>query len=120
MSTSKPVISPVIESRKEEQVATDVQAHHQPTTVPDGGHRGVGLGGVGEGAQAGCAVATLVDGISRLGVMPLLFATGAGAGSRVALGAAVVFGMAVNTIFATIYIPNWYEVMQHIQEKMAD
>ena len=26
-------------------------------------------------------------------------------------------GMAVNTIFATIYIPNWYEVMQHIQEK---
>ncbi len=33
------------------------------------------------------------------------------------LGAAVVFGMAVNTIFATIYIPNWYEVMQHIQEK---
>ena len=34
-----------------------------------------------------------------LGVMPLLFATGAGAGSRVALGAAVVFGMAVNTIF---------------------
>ncbi len=52
-----------------------------------------------------------------LGVMPLLFATGVGAGSRVALGAAVVFGMAVNTIFATIYIPNWYEVMQHIQEK---
>lgn len=52
-----------------------------------------------------------------LGVMPLLFATGAGAGSRVALGAAVVFGMAVNTIFATVYIPNWYEVMQTIQEK---
>ena len=46
------------------------------------------------------------------------FAKLAGArGSRVALGAAVVFGMAVNTIFATIYIPNWYEVMQHIQEK---
>lgn len=52
-----------------------------------------------------------------LGVMPLLFATGAGAGSRVALGAAVVFGMVVNTIFATVYIPNWYEVMQNIQEK---
>lgn len=52
-----------------------------------------------------------------LGVMPLLFATGAGAGSRVALGSAVVFGMAVNTILATVYIPNWYEVMQTIQEK---
>ncbi len=52
-----------------------------------------------------------------LGVMPLLFATGAGAGSRVALGAAVVFGMLVNTIVATVYIPNWYEVMQTAEEK---
>ena len=52
-----------------------------------------------------------------LGVMPLLFATGAGAGSRIALGAAVVFGMLVNTIVATVYIPNWYEVMQTVEEK---
>ena len=52
-----------------------------------------------------------------LGVMPLLFATGAGAGSRVALGAAVVFGMLVNTVVATLYIPNWYEVMQTIEER---
>ena len=52
-----------------------------------------------------------------LGVMPLLFATGAGAGSRIALGAAVVFGMLVNTIVATVYIPNWYEVMQSVEEK---
>ena len=52
-----------------------------------------------------------------LGVMPLLFATGAGGGSRVALGAAVVFGMLVNTVVATLYIPNWYEVMQTIEER---
>ena len=52
-----------------------------------------------------------------LGVMPLLFATGAGAGSRVALGASVVFGMLVNTVVATLYIPNWYEVMQTIEER---
>ena len=52
-----------------------------------------------------------------LGVMPLLFATGAGAGSRIALGAAVVFGMLVNTVVATLYIPNWYEVMQTIEER---
>ena len=44
-------------------------------------------------------------------------ATGAGAGSRVALGAAVVFGMLVNTVVATLYIPNWYEVMQTLEEK---
>ena len=69
--------------------------------------------------RRGMALASYPDDLIylRAGVMPLLFATGAGAGSRVALGAAVVFGMAVNTIFATIYIPNWYEVMQNIQEK---
>lgn len=55
-----------------------------------------------------------------LGVMPLLFATGAGAGSRVSLGAAVVFGMAINTIFATLFIPSFYEIMQTFQEKWLD
>ena len=55
-----------------------------------------------------------------LGVMPLLFATGAGAESRIALGAAVVFGMALNTILATIYIPNFYELVQKFQEKVLD
>ena len=50
------------------------------------------------------------------GVMPLLFATGAGAGSESSLGAAVVFGMALNTVVATLYIPNWYEWMQKLQE----
>lgn len=55
-----------------------------------------------------------------LGVMPLLFATGAGAGSRVSLGAAVVFGMLINTIFATLFIPSFYEIMQTFQEKWLD
>ncbi|WP_455591628.1 efflux RND transporter permease subunit [Bacteroides sp.] len=55
-----------------------------------------------------------------LGVMPLLFATGAGAESRVALGAAVVFGMALNTLLATIYIPNFYELVQKFQENVLD
>ena len=54
-----------------------------------------------------------------LGVMPLLFATGAGAESRIALGAAVVFGMAMNTILATIYIPSFYELMQKWQERFS-
>ena len=51
-----------------------------------------------------------------LGVMPLLFAGGAGAGARLSLGAAVVFGMLVNTVIATLYIPNWYEWMQRLEE----
>ncbi|WP_195663780.1 efflux RND transporter permease subunit [Bacteroides congonensis] len=54
-----------------------------------------------------------------LGVMPLLFATGAGAESRIALGAAVVFGMAMNTLLATVYVPNFYELMQKLQERFS-
>lgn len=54
-----------------------------------------------------------------LGIMPLLFATGAGAESRISLGTAVVFGMFINTLLATIYIPNWYEWMQRLQERFA-
>ena len=55
-----------------------------------------------------------------LGVMPLLFATGAGAESRLALGTAVVFGMFLNTVLATLYIPNWYEWMQTWEEKLKN
>ena len=51
------------------------------------------------------------------GVMPLLFASGAGANSRIALGAAVVFGVAINAIFATMYIPSFYEWMQSLEER---
>ena len=53
-----------------------------------------------------------------LGVMPLLFAGGAGAAARLSLGAAVVFGMLVNTVIATLYVPNWYEWMQTLQERL--
>ena len=52
------------------------------------------------------------------GVMPLLFASGAGAGSELSLGATVVFGMALNTVVATLYIPNWYEWMQTVEERL--
>ncbi|MBR2637295.1 MAG: multidrug efflux RND transporter permease subunit [Bacteroidaceae bacterium] len=51
-----------------------------------------------------------------LGVMPLLFAQGAGASARLSLGTAVVFGMFLNTIIATLYIPNWYEWIQNLEE----
>ncbi|MDE5749297.1 MAG: efflux RND transporter permease subunit, partial [Duncaniella sp.] len=44
------------------------------------------------------------------GVMPMLFATGAGAASRIALGTAVVFGMAVNGIMGTLFVPGFWEL----------
>ena len=53
-----------------------------------------------------------------IGVMPLLFAGGAGAGARLSLGAAVVFGMLLNTLIATLYVPNWYEWMQMLEERV--
>ena len=51
------------------------------------------------------------------GVMPMLFATGAGSESRLSLGTAVVFGMAVNAFIGTLFVPNFWELFQHFQEK---
>lgn len=51
------------------------------------------------------------------GVLPMLFATGAGAKSRIALGTAVVFGMALNAVLGTLFVPNFWKLMQTINEK---
>lgn len=49
------------------------------------------------------------------GVMPMIFATGAGAASRVSLGTAVVFGMAVNAILGTLFVPNFWELLERFR-----
>jgi len=54
-----------------------------------------------------------------LGVMPLLFATGAGAASRVSLGTAVFGGMAFATFFGIFVIPWLYFVVQSLSEKVG-
>ena len=51
------------------------------------------------------------------GVMPMLFATGAGAESRISLGTAVVFGMALNALVGSLFVPNFWEMLQNFQEK---
>lgn len=51
------------------------------------------------------------------GVMPMLFATGAGAASRISLGSAVVFGMAINAVVGTLFVPNFWELLQRFGEK---
>lgn len=53
-----------------------------------------------------------------LGVIPLVLASGAGANSRIALGTAVVFGMAVNMILGTLFIPYFYCLMQRLEENV--
>ena len=47
----------------------------------------------------------------------MLFATGAGAASRISLGTAVVFGMAVNAVLGTLFVPNFWELLQRFSEK---
>lgn len=51
------------------------------------------------------------------GVMPMLFATGAGAASRVSLGTAVVFGMFINAVIGTLFVPNFWELLERFREK---
>ncbi len=43
-----------------------------------------------------------------MGVLPLVFASGAGSGARVAIGTAVVGGMVSATIFAIFFVPVFY------------
>lgn len=51
------------------------------------------------------------------GVLPMLFATGAGANSRIALGTAVVFGMAINALTGTTFVPGFWELLERFREK---
>ncbi|MCF7990576.1 MAG: multidrug efflux RND transporter permease subunit [Thiohalocapsa sp.] len=53
-----------------------------------------------------------------LGIIPLVFATGAGAGSRVALGTAVFGGMLAATVVGTLLIPVTYFVVQSTRERV--
>jgi len=53
-----------------------------------------------------------------LGVLPLVFATGAGAGSRVSLGVTVLAGMVAATLFGTLLVPYFYMVVQKMREKV--
>ncbi len=53
-----------------------------------------------------------------LGIIPLVVATGAGAGSRVSLGTAVMGGMLAATVVGTLLIPVMYFVVQGIRERV--
>jgi hydrophobic/amphiphilic exporter-1 (mainly G- bacteria), HAE1 family len=48
-----------------------------------------------------------------LGVLPLVFASGAGASARKSLGLAVATGMLASTCLAVVFVPAFYVVLQH-------
>jgi multidrug efflux pump len=52
-----------------------------------------------------------------LGVAPLLFATGAGAGSRHSLGTGVCFGMLLETLFGVVFIPTLFVLVRRASEE---
>jgi HAE1 family hydrophobic/amphiphilic exporter-1 len=51
-----------------------------------------------------------------LGVVPLVFANGAGAAGQQALGTAVFGGMIASTILAVFFVPVFFLLFQHLQE----
>ena len=53
-----------------------------------------------------------------LGVLPLIFATGAGAASRVSVGFVVVAGMLAATFIGVFFIPVLYVAFQTLRERM--
>lgn len=53
-----------------------------------------------------------------LGVLPLVFSTGAGAASRVSIGVTVLGGMMAATILGTLLIPLFYQLVQQLREKV--
>lgn len=55
-----------------------------------------------------------------LGVMPLVFATGAGANARRSIGIAVCSGMLASTCLAVVFVPAFYVLLQTWQEKRAE
>jgi HAE1 family hydrophobic/amphiphilic exporter-1 len=52
-----------------------------------------------------------------LGVLPLVFASGAGASARKSLGLAVATGMLASTCLAVLFVPAFYVVLQRWVER---
>lgn len=55
-----------------------------------------------------------------LGVMPLVFATGAGANARRSIGIAVCSGMLASTCLAVVFVPAFYVMLQSWQERRQE
>ena len=53
-----------------------------------------------------------------IGVFPMVIATGAGAGSRRAIGISTFWGMLLSTIFGIVFIPPLYAFFQNLRERL--
>jgi HAE1 family hydrophobic/amphiphilic exporter-1 len=50
------------------------------------------------------------------GMLPLVFATGAGSGARVSIGVAVVSGMLASTFLAVLFVPAFFSLLERLAE----
>ena len=74
------------------------------------------------GVVIGCLVMNLpISVYTQIGIILLiaLTATGAGAASRISLGIAVFAGMLMTSLVGTLFMPNFYYVMQSLQERLT-
>lgn len=53
------------------------------------------------------------------GMLPLVFASGAGAGARVSIGLAVVSGMLASTFLAVLFVPPFFVVLERLSIALA-
>lgn len=53
-----------------------------------------------------------------IGLLPMLFASGAGAKSNLSLGATAIGGMALGTLLQVFFVPGLYIIFQYLQEKV--
>jgi hydrophobe/amphiphile efflux-1 (HAE1) family protein len=53
-----------------------------------------------------------------IGLVPLLFSTGAGANSRIEMGFTVLGGMAAATVLGTVFIPGLYVLCQKLEDRL--
>ena len=54
------------------------------------------------------------------GMLPLAFASGAGAGARISLGIAVVAGMLASTGLAVLFVPAFFTVLERLGSRRTD
>jgi HAE1 family hydrophobic/amphiphilic exporter-1 len=54
-----------------------------------------------------------------LGVLPLVFASGAGANARRSIGITVASGMLASTCIAVLFVPAFFVVLQRLSERTA-
>ena len=54
------------------------------------------------------------------GVLPLMFATGAGAGSQNAIGTAVIGGMITGAVLSIFFVPMFYIGIRRLQKNRAN